>query len=242
MPRRNDAAYPQPYRPSRPRRREQRQTRSSGDAVGTYVGDAWSLAKRTAYGLNEIRKLINVEHKYIDFNSSGNINQSGFAAALSLTAQGDNVTEREGDSIKIQSFELCASVSRGAAAPATQYDAVRVMVVRDLQNTGSVPLVSDILETVGTVTAPYQPVDFLNGSDLNKRFTIVYDELLVLDPSNPIKMVTFKTMHDCHTFYRGTTNAIGSAGNGTYFLVCVSNAAATVPSIDYSTRIRFTDN
>lgn len=209
--------------------------------AGQYVSDAWSLAKRTALGLNEIRKLINVEHKFIDTNASSTANQSGSVTYLVPIGQGDNISEREGDSIKVQRCSIMGTVSRGAAATSL-YDTIRVLIIRDLQNAGVTPLASDVLETVGTAFAPYQSVDFISGSDLNKRFTIVYDELFVVDTDDPAVPFSFTSNHDCHTFFRGTTNTVASAGNGAYFLVAVSDATANVPSVNFSFRLLFTDN
>jgi len=223
-------------------RRTQRQTRKN-DAVGEYFGDAWSLAKRTATGLNEIRKLINVEHKYFDTDVNGNsATQAGAVLSLSLIGQGDDVSQRDGDSIKVQSFEMNGAVFRNVAAGATVNETVRIVVVRDLQNAGAAPTAADILETVGTSRAPYAFTDYLNGSDTNKRFTFIYDEVFTLDNAHQVRSFRFRTDHDCHVYFRGTTTGAASQGNGSYYAVLLANTAATLPSVDMVTRIRFTDN
>lgn len=226
---------------SRQRSRAKRSRRSGGDSVGNYFGDAWSLAKRTAYGLNEIRKLINVEHKYIDVNASSASSRAGVITYLSPAGQGDDITQREGDSIKVQSFEITGLVYRDSAAT-TNSEAIRILILRDLQNTGASPTGNDIVENVSTQYAPYQPLDFLNGSDLNKRFTIVYDNLVNLDLQTTCKAFSFKSMHDCHVFYRGTTNAVASAGNGSYFMLVLSSNSTLTSNVDFTSRLRFTDN
>lgn len=190
--------------------------------------------------MNEIRKLINVEHKFFDTNTTSGTTQSGSVTYISGVPQGDNISEREGDSIKIQSFEICGEVIRNASS--TDYDAVRVMIVRDLQNTGATPAGSDILETLGSSQSAFQHLDFLNSSDLNKRFTVVYDEIFNLDTYHLTHVFRFKTTHDCHVFYRGTGSAVSSAGNGSYFILCVNNQTTNLPSVAFSSRLRFTDN
>lgn len=216
--------------------------RSQGpnNAVGEYFGDAWSLAKRTANGLNEIRKLINVEHKYVDVNGTSSSTFNGTVTHLSPIAQGDNVSERDGDSIKVQSFHISGAVFRNTLAAATVNESVRIIVVRALQDNLSPPSTGEILETAGTATAPYQGIDFLNSSDLNKKFGIVYDDLFSLDNAHQVRLVNFTTNHDCHVYYRGV--ASNQTGNGNYYLLVVSNTNATVPSFDFSSRLRFTDN
>ncbi len=232
-----EAATPRRGRGLRRRTRNKRQ-----DAVGTYFGDAWSLAKRTAVGLNEIRKLINVEQKFIDVNTAQTAGQSGTVVYLTPVVQGDNISEREGDSIKVQSFRLLGTIRRDVAAGATVVEAFRLLVVRDLQNAAAAPLASDVLETVGTSSAPYQFLDFLNGAQLNKRFTVVYDTMQLLDLYHPIVSVDFSTNHDCHVMFRGTTSGTGSAGNGSYWLILVSSSTLTLPTFEGMTRLCFTDN
>jgi len=81
-------------------RRSGRRGSSQEQAVGKYFGDAWSLAKRTATGLNEIRKLINVEEKVIQTdNASATFNTTGTVYSLSTVVQGTDYDERVGNSI-----------------------------------------------------------------------------------------------------------------------------------------------
>lgn len=221
--------------------RQRGQPRQEINPAGQYVSDAWSLAKRTALGLNEIRKLINVEHKFIDTNASPNVDLNGSVTYLSSIAQGDNISEREGDSIKVQGFEIMGTISRGTAA-ASAWSVVRILVIRDLQNAGAAPAASDVLETVGTATAPYQPLDFISGNQLNKRFTVVYDDLYTLDPDDPVVAFKFRSNHDCHTFFRAAASGVASAGNGSYFLVCVSDESVNTPRVSFCSRLTFTDN
>jgi len=228
--------------PTRGSRNRRSRRRNAGDSVGKFSADAWSLAKRAVNGMNEIRKLINVEQKYIDVSITSNTTQAGTVTYLSPVAQGDNVSNREGDSIKIQSFEISGSVYRATLASATNLETVRVMVIRDLQNQGADPIGSDVLELVSNDHVPFSELNFLNASDLNKRFTIVYDELFTLDLYHPVVPFTFKTTHDCHVYFRNSTSNSSGAGNGSYYLLTFTSNAATQASIYAYTRLRFTDN
>ena len=166
--------------------------------------------------------------------------RNGTVTLLTPIPQGDDISEREGDSIKVQSIELSGGVFRDPAS--TSNEAVRVMIVRDLQNQAAAPAASDILQTVGTAYAPFQPIDFLNGNDINKRFTIVYDELTFVDSYHPTSIVHMKSNHDCHVFFRGTGSTVASSGNGTYFLVVISDTATNSANFYFTSRVRFTDN
>lgn len=197
------------------------------------------MAKRTAYGLNEIRKLINVEEKFIDNNFTLSPDSvTGAVSYLTPVPQGDDIAQREGNSIKIQRFLAKGIVRWNSSATGPQ--AVRVLVVRDLQNPGATITVSDVLETIGTVSAPFQQLDFINKQ--NGRFTVVDDQLFTVDQYNPIVPFEMNSAHDCHVFFRGGTNTVASAGNGAYFMLAVSDYAATVPVVISSTRLYFTDN
>ena len=145
--------------------------------MGKYFGDAWSLAKRTAYGLNEIRKLVNVEEKIIGVNSaSATFNTSGTLYSLSTVGQGLDYNERVGNSIKLQSIDVRYRIFMNTSSGNT---VVRVIILRDLDGYGTAPAISDILQDgVGTATAPLAEIDFLN----RKRFSILYDYTDTLSP------------------------------------------------------------
>jgi len=198
------------------------------------------LAKRTAVGLNEIRKLINVENKFIDVDSSTTASFSGAIQYISPIAQGDNISDREGNSIKVQTVHLTGSVFYSAASivPVT----MRILVIRDLQNFGTAPTVNDVLQTIGTIYAPYQKMDFINGNDENKRFSLVFDRTFNLSSFHPNHYFDIESNHDCHVYYRDATAATTGAGNGSYWFLAISNVNTNLPYVDYNFRIRYTDN
>jgi hypothetical protein len=159
---------------SKPRRKANKMA-TSGDAtqrsVEKYAGDAYSLARRTAAGLNQIRKYINIEEKYSDVNTSITPDQSGTGSVVSLTqlAQGTTLNTRVGNSVRIQHFSLIGRVAVSSAV--TTFSLVRVIVFRDMEGQGTAPTMSDVLEAVGSSAAPRQPYDYLN----RKRFAIIAD-------------------------------------------------------------------
>lgn len=211
------------------------------DAVGAYASDAWSLAKRTALGLNEIRKLINVEQKFKEASGNPTYDRNGTVVYLSGLDTGDSTITREGNSVKVQKFRLRFMISHNASVTgATNH---RIMIVRDLQNQGATITANDVLETVGTSGAPNAFLDFVNGPLQNKRFGIVYDRQFVTDPYHLGRIENDVSSHDVHVYYRGTDSTVASAGNGSYFLVAVcSDTGANLPSLVYNTRLEFTDN
>jgi len=211
---------------------------STADAVGQYASDAWSLAQRTAYGLNEIRKLINIETKYVDQNLTAATSRTGGVNYLSGTTEGTNVSDRIGKSIKIQSIEIRGCITSGGVNAT-----VRVMLVRDLHNRGADPAGSDILQTVATAGAPYSPLNYTNGPHGSARFAVLYDTLVVVDTvSNPTFVFDVQLAHEGHIKYIGSTNGSASAGAGSIYLVSFTDVNASVPNIPFSSRIYYTDD
>ena len=202
------------------------------DAVGEYASDAWSLAKRTAYGLNEIRKLINIETKVLDTTNGANIPNTGTISTISTIAQGLNYTDRIGDSIKMQRMEVRFRWQIGASATKTF---VRAIVFRDLDNYGTAPAVTDLLEAADVLA----PVKYLNKD----RFSVLYDEVQTLQSVNETASVSvFCTPHEGHIKYLGTTAANASNGKGSVYICWVGSEATNQPRIDFYTRIYFTDD
>jgi hypothetical protein len=221
-------------------RTTKRSRRSGGDSVGKYFGDAWSLAKRTANGLNEIRKLINVEHKYIETNIVSNSGWNGTVTYLSGNSQGNDINSRDGDSIRVLHLFLKGCVFRDPDSVVNE--SVRFIIFRDLQNNGTAPTGAELLSTVGSVMAPYQPMNGINGPNYNNRFTIVYDRLFSIQASDQLKSFEFEDSTPRHIIYRGTGATTASAGNGSYWSAVFSNTNSDFPTVNFVARITYTDN
>lgn len=224
---------------ARTRQRKGRAKRGgNGDEVGKYFGDAWSLAKRTATGLNEIRKLINVEEKVIEVDYASNtFDTSGDLISISTVAQGLNFNERVGNSIKLQEIEINARIFMNTTSGNTVY---RFLVVRDLDGYGTTPTPADILSNgVGSSTAPLAIKDFLN----RKRFSILFDEMGTLSPQGERGVyIHVKMDHAGHILYLGTAAAAASNGKGSLYILVLSDETVNVPSLAFQSRVTFTDD
>jgi len=217
-------------RPNRTRRGMQ----AKGGAVGAYAADAWSLAKRTAIGLNEIRKFINIETKFLDSNNNDTANQAGTVSYLSGMAQGTDLNNRVGDSIRIQSIWLA-----GTCSVVTNNSSLRVLIVKDNENGGAAPAGSDILQNAGGAGAAVAAYNYINKD----RFTIIFDELLVLNTvSPPTDVLKFESSHNFHIKYRGTGATAASAAEGSLWMATFTDLAATQPTLRYTCRITYTDD
>ncbi len=224
----------QNQRGRKPRKRGARQPKSGGDTLSAYGRDAWSLAQRTARGLNEIRKLINVETKFLDFNFTSNPTQSGTVDNLSVMVQGTDLSQRLGDSIKLQSIEFNYGVVLGTG------DAfVRVMLVRDMENQGGTPTASEVLQVNATAKTVFSAPNYINRN----RFSILYDETTTLTALSDTRC-SYK-VHlpiEKHVHYRGTTAAAASGAEGQLIWITTTDLNAGQPSIPVYFRLTFTDD
>jgi len=221
--------------------KRQSKNRSSGNQtrkhVEKYAGDAYDLASRTWKGLNEIRKFINIEEKFSDVNASQSPDQNGAVTCLSQLAQGTTMNTRVGNSVRVQRFSLRARVAVSSAV--TTFSVVRVAIIRDMEGQGTAPTCADIFETVGTSAAPRQPFDWLN----RKRFAVLYDTFLVVSPdTGSAREVYYEIDLAKHVLYRGTTAAAVSDGEGSIYIVSLSDEATNTPTVSYSSRMTYTDD
>lgn len=195
------------------------------------------MAKRTANGLNEIRKLINVETKVLDasFGSTA-IDQAGTIQCVSQIAQGLNYNDRIGDSIKLQHIRYSGYFQASAAALSS---ALRVIVFRDLFQQGGVPIPSQILQNVGAPDVINQPRNWL----LKDRFSVLYDEVFNLSNAGDSSFTcTLEIPHEGHVKYIGTTSTAASNGFGSVYVMYVSTETTNKPFAQHFTRLTFTDD
>jgi hypothetical protein len=216
--------------------RRPRKGRATGDSVGKFTTDALSLAKRALVGINEVRKLINIEEKYFDINANITATQAGAVQYLSGMAQGLDQVNRIGDSIRIQHLSFVGGATVGAATQAF----LRILIVRDMENQGAAIAGSDLLANVSGAGAPFSLQNYINA---HERFSVIYDELISLDPlSNINDVLRFSTTHKGHIRYRDTTAAVTGAAEGSLWFVALTDVASTGPSCRFSFRVVYTDD
>jgi len=209
-------------------------------SVEQFAGDAYSLAQRSIAGLNQIRKYINIEEKFLDVSSSLSPDQNGSLAALTQLAQGTTMNTRVGNSIRVQRLSIMGRVAVNSSV--TSFSMVRVLVFRDMEGQGTAPAMSDVLESVGSTSAPRQPYDWLN----RKRFSIVADWYFPVTVnsggSTSVREFTLDEPFTKHVLYRGTSAAAASDGEGTIYIGAVSDEATNTPTVAFTSRITYTDD
>lgn len=194
------------------------------------------------------------EKKVIDAASfTGNLDTVGTVKALNLCAQGTDYTNRVGRIIQLKSVQLRGFVMRENASTATSQNGCRVMLVWDSQpNGGAIASISDILNNGGTDSTA-----FMNLTNRD-RFKVIRDDFFMLGQVSTTATQAFAFGEGNHvinwyvplgpeyqTQFGGTGSTIGDVQHGSLLFVClgsVTDAGTVADTLQYSTRVRFTDN
>lgn len=188
-----------------------------------------------------LKNVINVEKKFIDVSSGGTTlptNTTGTIVLLSGCAQGTDINQRVGDSIKYMSLMLEGFVTLNA----TSQDLVKVSVVMDMQGNAGTPAYSDIYE-LGNASASLAQ----RNKTTVDRFRVLKEWNLDLDTAGlTIKkfkcFLKFPMGKDSHEKFNGTGATSASVYSNGIYLVFGGNLTATFSSINYYSRIRYVDN
>jgi len=195
--------------------------------------------KKLQRQINSLRK--EEELKYISTTLNNNVDYNGNIQLVSDCNQGTDFTDRIGKSITSKFMRVRGQVSINASA--SLGNSVRLVVLFDKQ-TGGAPAISDVQGNTGSVLAPY---GIANVNNLNKRFKILKDFVISVDPINSgetIRHFGFKVNLKNHKVnYLGTTT--GSIGMGGIYVYVISdevNVFGSPPVVRYTTQLFFSDD
>ena len=192
-------------------------------------GGLWGLAKKAATGV--VKYYLNPEYKYLEAVNTITPVSTGTVQPLATISQGNGQTNRDGNSIKVTSLLIRATLTRNASATATK---VRIIIFSDTSSNGATPALADVLQTANQDS----PINRVNGA----RFTIIKDKSYILDSDQPMaQMYIYKKMQH-HVHYLTTDNTVASQGQGFIYLLAISSEATNAPQIAYNSRMRFLDN
>lgn len=209
-----------------------------------YAGYA-SMARKALNIASSVAKLVNVEHKYIDTIVSGAsiLNTAYRIDPITLCAEGDDMTNRNGRSIKISDIDIRLQAQQNASAKPV---ILRCMLLRDNACSGANPVMTDVVQsTIGADTAVNDFRNLLTGAV--NRYDILWDKRIELDAAQSTYTDVVKHWdYNEHVRYVGIGGTITSAGNGSLFL-CFIGTGATGGTTDgstlqYTCRVKFIDN
>lgn len=149
---------------------------------------------------------------------------------------GDTISGRTGIVIKPLVLELNLSI----IAPSTMTEAIftRIIIFQDMQNTGVTPTVANVLDG-GTPTSTYTVQPAQQG-----RFKILMDRTFSTTPTaeNAAVMKEFRFKLKGLIYYNGDTNAAGSNGPGSLWMLNISNSTVgTTANLSFYSSVTYTD-
>jgi len=173
------------------------------------------------------------EHKVLSkTNLSNTTTTAGVVINLSNDiVQGDNFDNRSGDTIRILRTRY-----RVQFTAVTTSSHNRVIIFRDLQNQGTTPAVTDVLDSASFISG----YDGLNVFQ-QKRFVIMYDWMSNNNLNGEtLTSAVYTSNSPYKIFYNGAASVASANGKGALFaLVIGSSASAT---FNHDVELVYTDS
>lgn len=141
-------------------------------------------------------------------------------------------------SITVPLYMLFATNASTATGWNYQTEVVRAMIVQDKQNSGSNPVIGDILDTSNATT----PIQALRNVYNTKRFKFLVDRKFYLNVYNHATLA--KALHKRFKYLKVEYNAAGDATKNQLYLILISdtNSANNNPVVSADLRVNYIDN
>lgn len=213
-------------------------------------GGGNALALKAWRGVKAIKRKQNAEVKKFVLNYSAVQSSTATITAVSLIGQGDDLSQRQGRSVRVVSWRCLADI-RGPLGDATdfQQDAtVRVALFADNDQAG----------TIATAAQYHNSTDITSfvKTDLQRRFVNLFDETVITLDNGGSKATPFfrygratfakQGIWGKHMEFIGTGTAQTDMGAGTLYMFTQSSIAAATagnnPLINYTLEICYVDN
>jgi len=175
-------------------------------------------------------------HQVVVTSSGTTANAGAVVTITQPIVQGDDITQRTASQITLKELEFTfIAVVNDLSTVKGQF--VRFILFGDRENIGTVPAVTDVLNT-SAVISPYNTAAYQEH-----RFLIYSDKTLCLstagDSSVYSKVVSKKL--STKVTYRGTTNITASNGKNSIWLIVLTDQTATQPAYSMNCNLRFHD-
>lgn len=193
---------------------------------------SWAtLAKKAYRTAMFLRSVVNVEKKHLLTNINAAMSNTGAITHLSAIAQGDTVSNRNGNSVKLQSLYCPFTIKANASS--TQAFA-RVLIYMDLQQVAdSAAGVTDVLYEA-TVESP------LNINTAG-RFKVLYDKVFNLDDAKTTSIYSKPYIPiKSHVRYNGTASS--DVQKGGIYILYLSNESTYTPNLYMNAKLSYVDN
>ncbi len=195
-------------------------------------GGASSIARKALSKVRKLERKQEVKFHSIVVTTIANVSTTGDVRSLALIAQGDSRTSRDGN--KISPFFLSMRINWIGAVASTA-DVYRTIIFRDMRQA------STVVPTVLTVLSSGTPLSQVNVAThgrwkilYDRTFTSINDAALRAQFSDVIRIKLNKRMG----FRGAATTDINENG---LFMINITNLAANLPSVVFSSRMFFND-
>jgi hypothetical protein len=193
---------------------------------------------RIVNDLGKLKLLVNAESKFCLVTQTSTFGTGGQMQILSGIAQGDDYTNRNGNSIRSESLSCFISLKINASATNS---VCRVILCLDRERDGStnVPTSSSILETS---TEPLSPYNVLQ-QQINPRFTVLHDSITVLTQvSRTMELISYSSSLQQHVTFIGTGSSSASLGEGAITIFLISSEGVNLPTFNLYSCYKYYDN
>ncbi len=207
------------------KRRYRRKPQSRG-----YLNTA-AQALAVAYS---VKKLINVEYLRIATSFTAAPNTTGSVVNMTAIAQGDTITNRQGNKIRAKQLLVQGKIQLHASATDSH---VRMVLVRDNNGSTVAPTIAELYGSAGNMLNNLLKV---GDPQTNSRFSILWDKLVLINSDTPTKGVHYTQSLDHHIFFTGTAGT--DEGKGHIWLMIVSNEATNDPIVNILCQVVYIDN
>lgn len=201
----------------------------------------WNIGAQIFNDVKRLKSLINVEFKRYDSDTGYIIPVTVATAAPSLLttiAQGDGVSSRDGNSIRLKSILMRMNVYRALnAGPGTPraMTRFRCILFQGIYNNNALPSTADILQTPTQFHSPL-------NADESTGYRILHDKIYQVTADKPSVNPKWYLRLNHHAKYSGTSAAISDTTSGQLFFLVFVDDATNGDAITVNTRIRFIDN
>ena len=184
--------------------------------------------------VQQVKGLVNSEMKHFDATFTINPTTAGVVTQLTSIVQGDGVSNRDGESVLLQSLYFRGTTTQNVSDTSV-YNQVRFILFQ-CKNEQDAPTIAKLLTSASYIS----PLNLDNSFN----YRIMWDKTMSIIPqySGHHNQKFFKKYFklNTHVKYDGTTGA--SVKGGGIYLATISDVASNGPDTSISYRLRFTDN
>lgn len=221
--------------PRKPRRMPRKAYKNNSN-IARYGYGAYKAVKYgakaapiVAAAVKYIGGLVNAERHQKILDLSLTTSNTGVVNLLSGIAQGDDISNRQGNSVK--TIDLMGNITFDQANNTSNF--VRVILFMDTANQGVTPSISDVLTASVTVNSQ-------RNVDNMKRFKIFQDRLFSFDPDTKTRALKVYKKLGMHLRFSAST-ATDVLQNAIYLLILDSNGTDHC-AFSSSWKLSFYDN